>query len=245
MALPDDLQLHRRLPARHPHHPGDPRGRRRDRGATRLSEPSAPGATRTSSIRTDGAARGNPGPGVARRGADRRSPRRTRCDPSRRPGRDDLGRAGRPDEQRRRVHGRRPGARARPASSGAEKVDLLLDSKLIVEQLHGPLAGQGREAAAAVGRGEGDAGGLPALVGDPRAAGPELDGRRARQRGARPGRGGRPGVGVRAGRRSDRPATTPWRRYNPRASEAAGRSRARRATGGREESPSSTAQGSG
>ena len=37
-------------------------------------------------------------------------------------------------------------------SSGAREVDLLLDSKLIVEQLTRPLAGQGREAASRSGR---------------------------------------------------------------------------------------------
>ena len=38
VALPDDLQLHRRLPARDQHHPGDPRSERRHRGAQDLSE---------------------------------------------------------------------------------------------------------------------------------------------------------------------------------------------------------------
>ena len=56
-----------------------------------------------------------PGARVARRGADRRLPRR-RPGSDRGPGRDDLGGPGRPDQQRRRVDRRAPGARARPAA---------------------------------------------------------------------------------------------------------------------------------
>jgi probable phosphoglycerate mutase len=125
VALSDDLQLHRRLPPRDPHHPGDPRGQRRHREA-RLS-----GFV----IRTDGAARGNPGPASA--GAA-------------------LYDLGRPDAR---------DPRAAPDASistylgvqtnnvaeytgvvsalelarelGATEVHLLLDSKLIVEQLGG------------------------------------------------------------------------------------------------------------
>ena len=86
-------------------------------------------------IRTDGAARGNPGP--ASLGAvliD--GSRADALDPSPRP----------TPRSRRRWASRRttwPSGRAssRPSSSrdrlGAEKVDLFLDSKLIVEQLHG------------------------------------------------------------------------------------------------------------
>ncbi len=81
VALPDDLQLHRRLPARDPHHPGDPRGERRDRGARGLSEPffpelespsaadDRPTAARRGFRDPDGRCRaGQPGTGVARCG---------------------------------------------------------------------------------------------------------------------------------------------------------------------------------
>jgi ribonuclease HI len=91
MALPDDLQLRRRLPSRHQHHEGDPGSLVGDRGATRLSgdgdsgwdslwhsvgagagegsdaasgadaDVVAPAGLRLI-VRTDGAARGNPGP---------------------------------------------------------------------------------------------------------------------------------------------------------------------------------------
>jgi hypothetical protein len=57
LALPHDLQLRRRLPARHQHHQGDPRGLLGDRGATRLSGPKeirigTPGGTRSRRARS-------------------------------------------------------------------------------------------------------------------------------------------------------------------------------------------------
>jgi ribonuclease HI len=160
VALPDDLQLHRRLPPRHPHHPGDPRGELGDRGAPDVDrridlepaealdfgfandrptldpsgerpEPRGPGFL----IRTDGAARGNPGPASA--GAvlfrldrpDARDPR------------------ARPDATISEYLGIRTNNVAEyvgvvravtlAAELGAERVELLLDSNLIVEQLHG------------------------------------------------------------------------------------------------------------
>jgi probable phosphoglycerate mutase len=125
VALSDDLQLHRRLPPRDPHHPGDPRGQRRHREA-RLS-----GFV----IRTDGAARGNPGPASA--GAA-------------------LYDLGRPDARDPRaapdasistylgVQTNNVAAYTGVVSAvelarelGATEVHLLLDSKLIVEQLSG------------------------------------------------------------------------------------------------------------
>ena len=87
-------------------------------------------------IRTDGAARGNPGP--ASLGAVLyRSVRPDAFDPRAPPGRLDLRVPRPPDEQRGRIHGRRAGARPSPSSWARREVELLLDSKLIVEQLHG------------------------------------------------------------------------------------------------------------
>ena len=103
---------------------------------------------------------------TARRAATRARPRRAprSIDLARPDARDpravarrlDLRLPRRPDQQRRRVHGRRPGARA-GRELGAREVHLLLDSKLIVEQLDRSLAGQGREADPALGRGAADA----------------------------------------------------------------------------------------
>ena len=45
LALPHDLQLHGRLPARHQHHPGDPGGLGGHRRAARLSDRSGPAGT--------------------------------------------------------------------------------------------------------------------------------------------------------------------------------------------------------
>ena len=98
-------------------------------------DPPAPAAGRRFVIRTDGAARGNPGPASLGGAADRRCSR-GRARPARAARRHDLRSARPPDEQRRRVDGRHPGARARPRA-GRRPVDLFLDSKLIVEQLHG------------------------------------------------------------------------------------------------------------
>ena len=152
MALPDDLQLHRRLPARHQDHPGHPRGQQRDRRATSLStdgtlfgdldrvgdltpdEP-APAGPVGFVIRTDGAARGNPGPaslGAALfdlRRPDARDPRAT------------------PDASISEYLGVQTNNVAEytglvralelAAELGAQEVHLLLDSKLIIEQVSG------------------------------------------------------------------------------------------------------------
>jgi ribonuclease HI len=162
VALPDDLQLHRRLPPRYPHHPGDPRGQLGDRGAPDVAGSDRPEALsfgfgfgvgverpdggpsgdtagqpggRGFLIRTDGAARGNPGP--ASSGAvlfrlerpDARDPR------------------ARPDATISEYLGIQTNNVAEytgtlravtlAAELGAERVELLLDSKLIVEQLAG------------------------------------------------------------------------------------------------------------
>jgi ribonuclease HI len=134
VALPHDLQLHRRLPARHPHHAGDPRGLGGDRGATRLSDPSLPVYPHLV-IRTDGAARGNPGP--ASLGA-------ALIDGSRP---DALDPAAPPDATISEALGVQTNNVAEwtgvlralelARRLGAQKVDLFLDSKLIVEQLQG------------------------------------------------------------------------------------------------------------
>jgi ribonuclease HI len=141
VALPDDLQLHGRLSARDPHHAGDPRGHLGDREATGLSGP-GPGAGDGALpviphlvIRTDGAARGNPGP--ASLGA-------ALIDGSRA---DALSPTAPPDATISEALGRQTNnvaewtgvVRALELAQrlGAEEVDLLLDSKLIVEQLHG------------------------------------------------------------------------------------------------------------
>ena len=120
---------------------------------------------------------------------------------------------------------------------------MFLDSKLIVEQLHGrwrvkdaklqPLWAEAKATLAGFQRWS--------ATHVPRAQNSTAD-RLANEALDRVAAGG-PARVARA-----RPAGTDRRpavAYNPRASEAAGRSRVRRATGGREESPSSTAQGSG
>jgi ribonuclease HI len=134
VALPDDLQLHRRLPARDPRHPGDPRGFEPDRGAAGLSEAPLRRYPHLV-IRTDGAARGNPGP--ASLGA-------VLIDGSRP---DALDPAARPDATLSEALGRATNNVAEwtgvvralelAVRFGAERVDLFLDSNLIVEQLHG------------------------------------------------------------------------------------------------------------
>jgi probable phosphoglycerate mutase len=143
VALPDDLQLHRRLSARDPHHAGDPRGLASDRREARLNaghgaaEPGEVALPRIPHliIRTDGAARGNPGP--ASLGA-------VLIDGSRP---DALDPAAPPDATISEALGRQTNNVAEwtgvvralelAARFGAERVDLFLDSKLIVEQLHG------------------------------------------------------------------------------------------------------------
>jgi ribonuclease HI len=137
------------VPARDPHHPGDPRSQLRDRGATELTDrlfPDLPEPTGSSErpavarrpgfvVRTDGAARGNPGPASA--GAvlidlarpDARDPR------------------AHPDATISEFLGVQTNnvaeytavvrALALAAELGAREVVMLLDSKLIVEQLAG------------------------------------------------------------------------------------------------------------
>ncbi|HEY5486293.1 MAG TPA: ribonuclease HI family protein [Candidatus Limnocylindrales bacterium] len=164
MALPDGVQLRRRLPARHQHHAGDPRGLLGDRGATRLSPRAEPGwdslwrsvgakgesesgrdvgggpsdaagAGRTFIVRTDGAARGNPGP--ASSGAvliDAATPGSRRPDaPPIATISEYLG------IQTNNVAEYTAVVRALGLADelGARRVEMLLDSKLIVEQLHG------------------------------------------------------------------------------------------------------------
>ena len=193
MALPDDLQLHRRLPARASTSPRrSSRSASRDRGAA-TPEPSrtAPASIPHLVIRTDGAARGNPGP-ASLGAALIDGSRADALDPTAPPGRDDLARpwASRPTTS--------PSTRASlRALELAERLGAREGRPVPRLEAHRraaprPLAGQGRQAHPALGGGEGDARRLPALVGDPRAAGPELDGGPARERGARPGRGRRP-----------------------------------------------------
>jgi ribonuclease HI len=163
VALPNDLQLRRRLPARNQHHQGDPRGFLGDRGATRLKRggdggwdslwdsvgasksdaetPDAnlkaarPGAGLRLIVRTDGAARGNPGP--ASSGAvliEAIGPA------SRRP---DAAPIATISEylgvQTNNVAEYTAVVRALALARelAAREVEMLLDSKLIVEQLHG------------------------------------------------------------------------------------------------------------
>ncbi|MBI2776276.1 MAG: ribonuclease HI family protein [Chloroflexi bacterium] len=165
MALPDDLQLHGCLPARDPHHPGDPRGQLGDRGAADIAQRRDPGALdfgfgeggeagdggsadaergagdlppRAATgylIRTDGAARGNPGPassGAVLIRLDRPDAR----DPKARPDATISEYLGiRTNNVAEYVGVVRAVALAREL--GARRVELLLDSNLIVEQLHG------------------------------------------------------------------------------------------------------------
>ena len=101
----------------------------------RLTEPRLPVIPHLV-IRTDGAARGNPGPASLGRGAHRRlARRRARARRAARTRRSPRPWASRPTTS----PSRRASLRALElaAGSGAEKVDLFLDSKLIVEQLHG------------------------------------------------------------------------------------------------------------
>lgn len=149
MALPDDLQLHRRLPARHQDHPGHPRGQDRHRGATPLTPDDgtlfgdlgvpAPRDEGEGSlgfvIRTDGAARGNPGPASAGaalydlRRPDARDPRAT----------PDASISDYLGVQTNNVAEYTGLVRALELARelGAQEVHLLLDSKLIVEQVSG------------------------------------------------------------------------------------------------------------
>jgi ribonuclease H / adenosylcobalamin/alpha-ribazole phosphatase len=130
------------VPARDPHHPGDPRGQLGDRGATGLSgtlfpdlDPVSSRGGRSFVIRTDGAARGNPGPASA--GA-------VLIDAAR----PDAGHPLAPADasisdylgiQTNNVAEYTGVVRALELARelGAREVSLLLDSKLIVEQLSG------------------------------------------------------------------------------------------------------------
>jgi hypothetical protein len=209
LALPDDLQLRRRLPARHQHHQGDPRGLASGGGAHGLSGGAAGGRPPADHPdRRRGA--GEPGPGVRRGGPDRRGPAR-RGAAGRRADRHDLRGAGPPDQQRRRVDGRGPRARPRRrAGRGGGPAPAGLEAGRGADP--GTLARQGREARPAARRGDRRAAPLPALE---RAACPaqrERDRGRAGQRGPGPRRGGGPALVVRrppaAGRRGFRGKAT-------------------------------------
>ena len=191
LALPHDLQLHRRLPARHQHHPRHPRGVRRDRGAAGLKL----------LIRADGAARGNPGPAVGRRGADRRFAARRRPIRTRRPSPSSRGHwASRPTTS----PSTRPSSWrcAEARELGADEVELVLDSKLIVEQLSGRWKIKHAGHRAAGHPGPGRAAPVAPLVDPPRAAREQPAGRRPGQPGPRRSDGGRRS----RGRRRNRPA---------------------------------------
>jgi ribonuclease HI len=144
------------VPPRDPHHAGHPRGQLGDRGATGLSprhpaddapltlgldpgeattSPEGPSAAAGFVVRTDGAARGNPGPASAG-GALFALGRPDAFDPGARPDAsisDYLGiQTNNVAEYTGVVR-----ALALARELGARRVDLLLDSNLIVEQLHG------------------------------------------------------------------------------------------------------------
>ena len=212
-------------------------------------DPSAPQvadrrASRGFVVRTDGAARGNPGPaslGAALYDLERPDARNDRARPDASIS-DYLG------VQTNNVAEYTGVVRALELARelGAREVHLLLDSKLIVEQLAGrwrvkdakliPLWTAARQSL----------GGFDALVRDARAARPELGCRRAGERGDRSGGGRRPGVGGPAPGRLTGPAAVDRGRLRS-VSEAVGWSRV---AGGatrrrREESPSSPAQGGG
>ena len=151
VALPHDLQLHRCLPARNQHHAGHPRGLGRHRGAQGLSQPSA--AVPRILIRSDGAARGNPGPAAA--GAvlidlSRADAHDPDCPP--------VAVIARPLGTQTNNYAEYTGvilALEKATALGAREVELVLDSQLIVEQLSGrwkvrhpqiaPLAARARE----------------------------------------------------------------------------------------------------
>ena len=130
VALPHDLQLHRRVPARDQHHPRHPRSVERHRGAAARTGPLSLSRVL---IRADGAARGNPGPASA--GAviiDASLPElRTRLP--------------RPSPEYRVPLGIQTNnyaeytgvilALEKALTLGAREVELVLDSMLIVEQL--------------------------------------------------------------------------------------------------------------
>ena len=185
LALPDDLQLHRRLPARDPHHPGDPRGQRGDRGATAIAgrEPDdpltlgldapdspthpveAPSPVGRPGPRIPHPDRwrraGQPGSRVRRRGPDpARSPR---CHGIRAPGPTPACRSTSASGPTTSPSTSASSVRSRwRANSGAERVEMLLEFEAHRRTAGGPLAGQGRQAPAALGRGPPDVAGVPA-----------------------------------------------------------------------------------
>jgi ribonuclease HI len=128
------------VPQGHQDHAGDPRGELGDRGARRLTlwgeperQPGSAGLAYV--IRTDGAARGNPGPasaGAVLIDASRRDARDPRANPDATIS-DYLG------TQTNNVAEYTGVVRALELATelGAREVDLMLDSKLIVEQLAG------------------------------------------------------------------------------------------------------------
>ena len=106
----------------------------------------------------------------------------------------DLGLPRHPDEQRRRVHGRRPRARARPRARrqrGPPAPRFEAHRRAALRQV----AGQGRQAHPPVGRRPTGPARVLALDGDARAARSEQRRGCARQRSHRPGHGGRRHVG--------------------------------------------------
>jgi ribonuclease HI len=140
VALPDDLQLHRCLPARDRGHPGDPGSVGSDRRASGLSgffdlPDVPPAATLRLIIRTDGAAKGNPGP--ASSGA-------VLIDAAQPGSGDPLARPLATISEYLGVQTNNVAeyvgvvrALALALELGATEVDMLLDSKLIVEQVNG------------------------------------------------------------------------------------------------------------
>ena len=160
-------------------------------------------------IRTDGAARGNPGPaslGAALFDLDRPDARDDRAVPDASIS-DYLG------IQTNNVAEYTGVVRALDLARelGAREVHLLLDSKLIVEQLAGRWRVKDAEADPSLDRGAADPVGVRSMVGGACAARAEHGRRRAGQRGDRPGAGGRPGFGG-AATALLRPAMAePWR----------------------------------
>ena len=159
-------------------------------------------------IRTDGAARGNPGPASLGRGAVSTSPGPTRATPRAVPDAsisDYLG------VQTNNVAEYTGVVRALELARelGAREVHLLLDSKLIVEQLAGRWRVKDAKLHPALDGGAPDAGGFDrwSAAHVPRAQNSRR--RRAGQRGDRPGRRRRPGVGRASPAGLSRPGARP------------------------------------
>ena len=195
LALPDDLQLHGRLPARHQHHAGHPRGVVGHRGARHLSaardgsastDPTTVRARRLERlvIRTDGASPRQPRSGLRGRRAHRRRRGPDAFDDPDAMAVAVIARAaGRPHQQRRGVRGHSCWRCARPARLGATggRPAPRLEAHRGAAQR--PLAGQGRQAPGPVRGGASSTSALRALDGGPRAAGAQ----------PRRGRAGQPG----------------------------------------------------